>query len=463
MKIKILAVICSLIFTAIATTSCLKSDDTDVEYSSNASITAFSINDIETKYTAKTSDNKDTTITVTLTGSDYVFSIDQNKRLIQNVDSLPVGTDIKSVVVNITADTNYIIIVNQEDSNKDSLWTSTDSLNYEKPILMKVIAADGTYGPIYTTKINVHKQVPDSLVWSSMNSNITKVEGKQKSIYFKDNILVAFVSEGKAHITSTSINDGKVWSDPYDISVDNVDVSSLMVWGDSVYILAANTLYKSSDAKEWEKVSSAPQLKNLVASYYSSDAAALSAINSDNKFVITNDGVSWTVKEDVDARFPRENLSYTAFATKHNSSIYKMLVMGNNPALSEDSTTTIWGLLNTENEWTEYSYNRNGRYCPNLDNITMINYNSKLYAFGGKSNNGIKEYKPFSKFFVSENEGANWLPVNSMVMFPEKFESLYNDAEGNYSCTVDKDNYIWIIWSNSTEIWKGRINKLGFK
>ena len=166
MKIKTLAVFCSLIITAIATTSCLNKDEETIELSPNASITAFSINDIETKYTSKTSSGKDTTITVTVTGSEYPFVIDQNRRLIYNVDSLPVGTDVSRVVVNITSDSNYIIIVNQKESNKDSLWVSTDSINFENPIQMKVLALNNTLGHSYTTQINVHKQVPDSLTWS---------------------------------------------------------------------------------------------------------------------------------------------------------------------------------------------------------------------------------------------------------------------------------------------------------
>ena len=465
MKIKTLAVFFSLIFTAITTTSCLDSDQEVIEYSPNASITAFSINDIETKITSKTSSGKDTTLTITVTGSDYPFVIDQNRRLIYNVDSLPVGTDVRKVVVNITSDSNYIIIINQEDSEKDSLWVSTDSLNYENPVKMKVAALNGSYGDIYTTKINVHKQVPDSLTWSEIESNfVASSVQKQKSVFFKNNIFVACNVSNKAMMSYTAMDNGKTWSAPVEIPLTGADISSLMVWGDNMYILASNTLYKSSDGNSWQEVSGAPKLNALISNYYESPSfASLSAINTDNKFVKTSNALDWMEIGNVNANFPTENLSYVSYASNHNNSIYRELVMGYSDATKNDSTTNVWSNLSNENKWVEFTYNNNGNYCPNLENITMIKYNNALYAFGGQSYNGQKSYKPFSNFFISNNNGANWKPIYSLVKFPDSFETLYQNGAGNYSCTVDSNNFIWIIFSNSNKVWKGRINKLGFK
>ena len=41
------------------------------------------------------------------------------------------------------------------------------------------------------------------------------------------------------------------------------------------------------------------------------------------------------------------------------------------------------------------------------------------------------------------------------------YESLFKD-KGDYSLTIDKNHYIWIVW-NDGSIWRGRLNKLGFK
>ena len=69
----------------------------------------------------------------------------------------------------------------------------------------------------------------------------------------------------------------------------------------------------------------------------------------------------------------------------------------------------------------------------------------------------------FSTFFKSIDNGITWEAVTENMIFPEEFTSLYEQAKGNYSYTIDKDQYLWIMWSQTGEIWRGRINKFGFE
>jgi hypothetical protein len=48
------------------------------------------------------------------------------------------------------------------------------------------------------------------------------------------------------------------------------------------------------------------------------------------------------------------------------------------------------------------------------------------------------------------------------MVFPEEFNKLYSSSNGNYSFIVDDKQFIWIMWGSTGEVWKGRINKLGF-
>lgn len=41
------------------------------------------------------------------------------------------------------------------------------------------------------------------------------------------------------------------------------------------------------------------------------------------------------------------------------------------------------------------------------------------------------------------------------------FAQYYTEGEGTYSCAVDQDNFIWIIWEDGSTC-RGRINRLGF-
>ncbi len=115
-----------------------------------------------------------------------------------------------------------------------------------------------------------------------------------------------------------------------------------------------------------------------------------------------------------------------------------------------------------EQSWARYAQN-NPLTCPNLENISMIHYDDKLYAFGGKATTGEGEVAPFERFYCSIDNGLTWDPVSRSVTFPEdgSFRAFYESSHGNYSCTVDSEHFIWIIWENGA-LSRGRINRLGF-
>lgn len=470
MKIKFLTIISSLLAAAFMITSCLDDNNDETVYSSNASITAFSIENIETQYTAEVN-GKDTTLTATVIGKNYPFVIDQGLRQIYNVDSLPVGTDIKKVIVNITADTPYIVIA---AANKDTAWVAKDSLNFDNPdgVKFKVMAYTGEYGPTYTAKLLVHKQVPDSLQWTQINSNFAgnKIRA-QKAVTLDDRIFVFAADEekeGKVALTTTQINDGTDWTPLQTLeNLDNADYSSAMAWGNKLYILANNELYSSANGTEWNKVNTEAKISKLIANVYSQKPnqeldAKLYAVNTDSHFMESKDGKTWEVNEMISPNFPNTHLSYAAYPLNTNSYIDRITVMGDN-SIATDTTTIVWTKLTTETKWTAYTMNENDRnYCPRLADIGMIHYNDQLYAFGGPGTSYGKEIPAFSRFYESTDQGVTWFPVSKYVFFPETFTDLYNQANGNYSYVVDKNNYLWIIWSNTGQVWRGRINKLGF-
>ena len=91
----------------------------------------------------------------------------------------------------------------------------------------------------------------------------------------------------------------------------------------------------------------------------------------------------------------------------------------------------------------------------------MIYYNNQLYVFGGPGKSGSSA-NAFEFFYTSEDNGIGWTKITEHMLFPEDFNKLYSSASGNYSCTIDDKNFLWIMWGNTGEVWKGRINKLGF-
>lgn len=456
MKLRILNIIASLFVASCVITSCLDDDAVEYEYSSNASITAFAITDsIVTSYQA-TVNGKDTTLTTAVVGAKYPFVIDQNSGNIYNPDSLPVGTDLSKVVVNITAD-NYVFIA----AETDSVWESTDSLDFRNPIRFKVLSQAGIYGKIYTAQINVHRQEPDSMVWTRLAGNdFSKDILKQKAIYRNGHIYVFAEQNGQVSLTTTSIDNGRTWTplQPTNLPAQ-ADLTSVMAWGGQFYMLAGEALYTSTDALAWTKVETEQTFGRLIAA---SDCGAAKLIGTDteNHYIESADGFHWTQSGKLPENFPTSNHASVSYELNTNPSFGRIVLIGNE-SLSSDTTNTVWSQLTNEKDWTDITPANLNNACPNLENASLIRYDNKLYTFGGKGQDG-KELTPFCQMYESADNGITWAAVTKRTMFPEAFGELYEQAKGNYSCIVDNQQRIWLMWSRTGEVWRGRINRLGF-
>jgi len=458
MKLRVLNIFMGLFITTCLITSCLDTDTIEYEYSSNASITSFSIADqIVTYFPGETALGVDTTFSVSVSGSDYPFVIDQNTGHIYNPDSLPVGTDISKVVVSITADTYGIYIV----AENDSLWEETDSLDFRNPIQFKVMSETGVFGRTYKAEINVHKQDPDSLAWSKITSNLSTDIQAQKAVYANNHIYVFTEQENQVAMTMTDTSDGKTWSALENIDIPaKADYTSVMVWDNKLYILANNELYSSENGLNWTKVNTQQTFSQLVAS-----SSKMVGIDTENRYVSSKNGTEWEQYNLMPDNFPASDYSFANYPLATNSQIERMVVIGKDATVNEaDTTTVVWAQLDTENEWTALTFEENKYSCPKLENASIIQYNNKLYTFGGaKKYLGLEIVAPFQYFFESSDNGITWNTVTEKVMFPTEFARLYQEAKGNYSYIVDDNQFIWIMWSQTGEVWRGRMNKFGFK
>lgn len=448
MKLNVLNIIIGIFIAACTITSCLDSDTLEFEYSSNASITDFSIaSDIVTI---------NGTDTFTVAAADYPFIIDQNEGRIYNADSLPINTDVSKVLVNITADTYGIYIV----AEQDSLWEETDSLDFNNPINFKVMSESGVFGRTYKVEILVHKQDPDSLVWKKVSSGFDSNILEQKAVYANNNIYVFTEQETQIAMTMMNTADAGTWSSLETIDIPiKADYTSVIAWNESLYILANNELYTSSNGVNWIKVNTSQTFSKLLA-----NGKELVGIDMNNCYISSSNGEEWNQYDIIPANFPTSNISFVNYPLSTNTGIDRTVLIGKSELSEEsDTTTVVWTRLCEENEWTDLTFDENEYPCPKLENATIIRYNDKLYTFGGARK--YLEFElatPFQNFYVSPDNGISWNIVTEKTMFPDEFNDLYEESKGNYSCVVDDNQYIWIMWSQTGEVWRGRINKFGF-
>lgn len=476
MKIKFLPLIAVLFAATSIMTSCLDNDVEQITYTSETSITGFSLGTLHIDRVGKDKDGKDSAYVDTLDCSNYPFTINQLTREIENKDSLPYGTHIDKVITNVTYDAG-ILVYKPKGAEKDTLWTSTDSIDFSgdtyctstnknSPIEFKVWAYSNAIGQAYKVKINVHQQIPDTIAWKKFDNSFSNGNlSKQKAVYANGKVYVFGKNGDDTHIEYSDVaNDNPSSWIPVTINITDVDTYSATAWAGNIYFLAG-----SPKAKQLYKLNVTTDKIEPVGTETFEMLIGGNDIKSE--LYVVKDGVSGIYKE---SPWTKDTDPFTQFkagqpffsnttTTSYNSNITSTIALCNNPGTTaNDTAALVFNRISSDNKWEERMQNLP---LPNLENVTMIYYDGKLYAFGG----GYKEIKPFSQFYCSTDNGLCWRPVTECMAFPAEFSELYTAHSKNYSCAVtpklesetSRGNFIWIVWEDGS-ICRGRINRLGF-
>ena len=452
MRIKFLSVIVSFLIVSFALSSCLDSDD-NYEFSSDATIHAFGID--------------------TIHGKHYKFTIDQLNRLIYNRDSLPVGSD--TIIDRILIDTMTVTGWITSGSPTDTVFVMSDSvdlrpaMNNDAGMLFKAHAADGVTVREYKLKVNVHLQDPDSLVWTDMQkrgnvfSNTINL-GQQKAVVLGDELFV-YTSNSTAYKTSTA-PDKYNWSK---VNVSNlpsdVKLTSAVEYNSALYMVTeSKRVFSSTNGGAWTEVTTLGDNVIVLINGFSDRLSGIVEINGKQYFNICKDGKNWEAEntadnlilEEVPAGFPTENISTTQTST--GNGVEKVVLAG--MPLANEKETTPWFSLDGKG-WASLANTMYDTYCPGMDNPANMYYGDMFYCFGGELD-----------AIYSSITGIAWSKTETKFLLPQEFK-----GKGAYSIIVeptkdktvapaDKRDFIWVIFGGNgtkNEVWRGRLNRLGFE
>lgn len=469
MKIKFLPLIAVFFAATSIMTSCLDNDVEQITYTSETSITGFSLGTLNIDRIGKDKNGLDSHYVDTLDCSNYPFTIDQINRIITNKDSLPVGTYIDKVITNITYDAGMLGYT-PKGSDHDTIWTSTDSIDFTDPVEFKVYAYSGVEGKPYKVTINVHKQEPDTISWKKFDTQLQLFNAgslsEQKAVYANGKVYVFGKNGNGTHIEYSDVaNDNpSPWVPVTDNIPSNIDTYSATAWAGNIYFLARGTndkqLYKLNVTTDKIEPVGTETFEMLIGG---NDIKSELYVVKDGESGIYKES-PWTKDTDPFTQFKAGQPFFSNTTTaSYNSNITTTVALCyNQDNTANDTTTLVFNRMSSDNKWEKRIQNLP---LPNLENVTMIYYDGKLYAFGG----GYKEIKPFSQFYCSTDNGLCWRPVTECMAFPAEFSELYTAHSKNYSCAVtpklesetSRGNFIWIVWEDGS-ICRGRINRLGF-
>ena len=385
MKIRILPSLVAGIMTAtFFLSSCLGNDYEEIEYPSTSSITSFSIGTLHQTFYVKSSEGEDSVYTDTISYADVPFTIDQINRKIYNKDSLPKDVDITRVVASISADYAAVYYVK---NNKDTIWTTADSLDFSKPVTFKVMTFNPTlnqfdFGASYEVSVNVHKLNPDSLVWKHFENkkfanNI--VYTKQKAVYTNESLYVfGETADGSVKANKTSVERGNISSWNEITLPAGTNIYSATAFNNNVYFVANGELYFLEN--QITKVGNSTGLTNLITV---SNGKLLAYKGNENKVVtIDSEGNELTESNFVNGNDLNGRMSAISMPSSHNKDLWRTIVMTNNIGTSEaDSTATVFSYISNDTEWVKYQPS-NQTTCPNQGNISMLTYDGNISAFG---------------------------------------------------------------------------------
>ena len=436
-------------------TSCLKSDGAlEVKEYPYATLRSVSIDDIHTTYTIKKDDGSDSTYIKTVTGSNYPFTIDQEINLAYNVDSLPVGTNITRVSTNISCDGIAYLYVDSLGSFKSQV--STDSLDFTNPLRLRIVSTDKSYSREYQVRLNVHTIDPNQLYWNKLSTSPDATSTELRLMTANETLyLFGIDAEGNLSLATASQSDASAWTTQTTSAPAALNLNSITLFDGKFYAVAEGKLYASTDGAAWENL---PCEKSLTTLFAASDKDnVMWAATADSLATTADPAAGFTSVQSLSERFPLNNLSWTVAPLRTNMNINRYILIGDAP--QQPQQPKLWGKLSNEKKWVEYhpsSYQN--KLCPELKSLTIIPYDSKLYAIGGSGTVEGNRVESLSTIFISRDNGLTWEAAKEGgPTLPEELSG----TEAPFSATVDQNDNIWLVTGGSNgTVWRGRMNKL---
>ena len=429
MRRNFLSLIAFFLFLSIGFSACLDDETENYEYSTDATVRAFGLD--------------------TVYGNHFRFTIDQVNRLIYNRDSMPLGADtlLDSILIDTFSVTGYISCGEQDTAlNTNNAQNLTPAINNPHGMEFKVHAGDGTTTRIYKLTINVHRQDPDSLVWQHIRD--LDVDGplfqEPKAVLMDDGrIWIAASSEMACFIEDEEGSQISIL--PMRNLPADIDLSSAAYFNERIVLVKDDRFYHKHVSQtdwSWERLGEAMGTPLSIIHGNGSELFTLVRRSGVRQVMkLTTEGTSFG--DPLEDEFPTGRFYLSPFTTSNGVPEY--IVVG----ATEKGTATIPWLSMDGTNWMSLA-TPSDAHCPWMQNPSVTHYGDRFYLFGGD----------MSTIYESQT-GIAWYPTTRKFLLPEAFA-----GKSRYTLVVDHRNYIWVIFggdgSPKLEIWRGRLNRLGF-
>lgn len=406
----------------------------------------------------------------------FTIILEDDTSLVYNIDSLPCGTKLDSVIATFYFSTNIGYAMFKSDS-AEKLISVSDTLNFNpRPCRLRVVSEDQKNERFYHIYVNVHQVDPDLYVWTQTQTSLYTGSCDVHAENFGGQILL-YTQDGINVRLYTSAT-GAVWSAPQTVIglPSGTDVRHIVQGLFGLYYAQGNTLYASTDGLVWiptDCSATGLTLHNLLFSYNDSIWAVVSDAADDLWLATfaegeipakqTQIGPLENYYRSAGERFPVSDFSAISFVGK--SGRLRAMIMGGFD-VDGNALNSRWNL-----EWIDTDIDKG---CYRLENFTieqpdfaeltgtsLVWYDERMLLFGSTdADNTIIEYPVLE----SRDEGMNWyVPDSAQNMLPP----TYVPRQRTTAVITDESAILLIGGQTRTttfsDVWRGKKNSIDWQ
>lgn len=446
-----------LLLIVFSVVSCLDTDTTDVEISTDPTFVslAFQAND-SIPYL-----------------EDAVFTLEFDKDLgdsiIVNLDSLPYNTRIDSVFPTFQFQSSSGLTLLMKDSTGLGLdtviLTGTDTIDFSRVISVTNIAEDETTLRTYKIKVNVHSVDAELYVWKKVKEDIySGLASQQKAVFFNNEYLY-YLGTGVRNMLYSSA-DLINWNLKSLAGLPaGIEFRNMIEYNSKLYLVQMGVgVFESADGYSWTKTTVLPAGFEVINFLFVLNNQLWSIVKTtdagDYHFANSTNGANWSVQGIVPSTFPIGDFAAVSFASRTNKP--KALLVGGYDKFGNILRTT-WttedGLywVDFSNENTTLDYNAGA---------SVVEYDDKLLMFGGMdaNDNVVENY-----YMESVDEGFTWRVADTTYnVLEDTLQEIVYEPRSYQSVIYNSDSkHLILIGGRSksevySDVWTGKLNRLSF-
>lgn len=456
--------------------SCLNDDSDEVTLYDDTAITSFSLTGAKLVKHTVGSDGEDSIYTINgaTTVSAIKFHIDQVNHRIFNTEKLPMNVDVSKMLCSIGTRNNGVPFIEPLEPGDPTYVSTTDSVDFSERRVVRIYSSNGATYSTDTIYVYRYTEDGDTFVWTRMADCPQLAGAEALRAATIGGRMVALVAKGGQTLVMEAPQEATgSWGEPL-ATLSGEAWRNATARNDSLFVLDGTALKVTTNGQDFSTIAATAAPQRLTGS----SSRELYGLGANGQLMVSADaGLTWTADsmayEDradsvrLSALLPTRDVTCLSRPSSYMARADYVVMVGNRDvataAYAGDRNARTWRKIvdyakgKPEGQWIcTNEYDESQWPLPAREDLQLFAYDGTLMAIGGKGIGACTE-EAYNKIYESRDGGITWKPA-TQVALPGGM-GAQPTAMG---VAVDADNYIWLFCGGTGEVWRGRLNRLGW-